>query len=222
MAVLTISREEACGGADIGREAAKALGYALADKNLIEKAFHQYGFIPLSATYDKAPGFWDQFDGLRRQTVANLNEVMRALARHGNVVILGRAGFAVLGRYVDVLNVRIKAPFPDRLDNMMIREDLTERDEAELLLQERDRVRAGFVESAYHVPWEGMDLFDLVIDTGKIPRDAAVDILVRSVRALEGKKTSTTELTAASIEVERFMGAAVCGALGCRPPHWQA
>ena len=220
MAVVTISREESSGGAEIAAKAAGILGYDLADKDVMEKAFHQYGFIPLSTSYDKTPGFWDQFDGLRRRTIENLNQVILGLARRGNVVILGRGGFALLQGYADVLNVRIKAPFEHRVDYMMNRDGLADREQAELLLQEKDQVRIGFVESAYHISWEGMHQFDLVVDSSKIPIDAAAEILVASVRALEIAKTSSNLPTADSIEVERFMMAAVCGALNCPPPNW--
>ena len=38
------------------------------------------------------------------------------MARHGNVVILGRSGYAILAGLADVLHVRLQAPLEDRIE----------------------------------------------------------------------------------------------------------
>jgi cytidylate kinase len=126
MAVLTISREIGSQGAEIGRMVAEKLNYHFADKQVMLNVFHQYGFKPFDKVYDKPTSFWDQFDSMRKMTLENLNAVIEALAHHGNMVIVGRGSFAVLHDLADVLNVRIQAPFDERLAWFMKEENLTD------------------------------------------------------------------------------------------------
>ena len=54
----------------------------------------QYGLVEFDQEYDRLRGFWDKFNEQkddRRRLMGNmLNVVIRAVARHGNAVILGR------------------------------------------------------------------------------------------------------------------------------------
>jgi cytidylate kinase len=56
-----------------------------------------------------------------------LNKVIEAFAHHGNVVLLGRVGFEVLGKYADVLHVRLQAPFSVRVKRIMTQQGLSLR-----------------------------------------------------------------------------------------------
>ena len=70
------------------------------------------------------PGFWEKFDAYREKrredVVHMLNRVVRAVAQHGNVVILGRSGFEVLTGYVDIVHVRLQAPQHVRINRVML------------------------------------------------------------------------------------------------------
>ena len=46
-----------------------------------------------------------------------LNETMEALAHRGDMLILGRGGYAALSKYADVFSVRLQAPFSVRGDS---------------------------------------------------------------------------------------------------------
>jgi len=98
-----------------------------------------------------------------------LNRVILALAQHGNMVILGRCGFAVLHDYVDVLNVRIQAPLEVRIKNVMSMNHFSSMDQAETFMKESDQVRTSFIESFYGVKWDSATAFDIIIDSNKIP-----------------------------------------------------
>src|SRR5512140_55512 len=104
MAVITISNELGSGGRAIALQVAEALGAALVDKDTTDAILRQYGLTKFADLYGAAPGFLDLINADNLLLVSMANEILEAVAKRGNVVILGRAGFAVLGMYADVLH----------------------------------------------------------------------------------------------------------------------
>jgi cytidylate kinase len=204
MAVITISRELGSEGSYIARQVAQSLGYYFIDRKIIEKVLNQYGMVQFLEEYESAPGFWGRLDAVRAQMIKMMNRVIEAMARHGNVVILGRGSFAVLRGFADVLNVRLQAPLPLRVKRVMAEQAITNFDKAEALVKENDRVRAAFIQSWYEVNWDTAGAFDLVIDTGKASRDMAVKWVVEACRALK-EKPAGEQLTTATIEVDSIL-----------------
>jgi cytidylate kinase len=218
MAVLTISREIGSEGTYIARKAAQELGYHFVDKDIIEKVLNQYGFVQFEQEYEAGPGFWTRFDGLRVRMIEFLNQVIEAVARHGNVVIEGRGSFAVLQGLADVLNVRLQAPLPLRVSRVMAQQGLTEWDKAEAVVKESDKVRSAFVESWYGVRWDTAGSFDLVIDTGKVPPDMAAAWLVEALKSLSQRQIGD-QRTARQIQVDYVLDTVVSDVLECQVAH---
>ncbi len=218
MAVLTISREIGSGGPDIGRMVAEKTGYHYADKKTMLDVFKQYGFQPFDKVYESPSTFWDRFDTMRQLTLQNLNDVIEALAHHGNIIIVGRGSFAVLGDLADVINVRIQAPFETRLRWFIQSEGLRDEEEAERLLVRQSEVRVDFVETTYHVPWDAASNFDMVFNTDKVSLDQAADWLCAALKSLE-KADYSGRPTTRDLQVENFLVTAVSGALDCAKQH---
>ena len=198
MPAITISREIGSKGDLIAEQTAKRLGYQLVDKNTIEKVFCQYGFVDFKEVYNET-GFWTRFDPHHTEVIKLLNQVIEAMVYHGNVILLGRGGFALLKGYADVLNVRIQAPFSLRVKHVMEQQAFATRLKAEEFVLDSDRIRREFVESVYGNQWDSVAAFDLVIDTRKIPPEMAVDWLeaaahrISHLRAGEAPTTRAME-----------------------------
>jgi cytidylate kinase len=221
MAVITISREIYSEGSYIGEKVAETLGYHFVDKSTIEKIFVEHSILQFRDVYESGLGFWTRFDDMRATTVRFLKHVILALARHGDMVIVGRGAFAVLGRFADVLNVRVQAPFPIRVQRVMQREKITELDRAEAFLREKDRMRDTFVKSFYDIRWEDAataSAFDLVIDTGKVPPDLAATWLIEALKALKERKADD-QPTTNSIDINTALASTVSEVLGCQITH---
>lgn len=212
MAVLTISRQDGSDGRPIAKTVAQTLGYHFVNKDTIEHILVQYGFAEFYKDYDAASSIWDRLDPNKTELIRMLNQAIHGLARHGNVVILGRGSFAVLRGRADVLNVRIQAPLPLRVTRVMEREGISIRGKAEVVVAENDRRRTAFVHTFYGVRWDSTDLFDLVIDTGKVAPDLAAAWLVAAARALPDQ-ANPPELTAHALESDAIMAAAIATAL---------
>jgi len=223
MAVITVSREAGSGGTQIAQKAAQALGYHYADRNNAVEVMKEFGFSRFEEEFDSKSRL--RLDLVRSERERSEQEAMHdmlpqislALAYHGNVVMLGRGSYAVLRDRADVLNVRVQAPFGNRVEWFMEERGIG-RKEAEALVRERDEVRAVFVRTWYGVRADDTSLFDLVIDTGKIPPDMAAQWLVEAARLLEQEKDAN-ERTTDSIEVDPALASTVSRQLGCELNH---
>jgi cytidylate kinase len=220
MSVITISREFGSEGDAIAQQTAKALGYHFVDKNFIGTVLGQYGYVEFDKEYESLPTFWERFDaqrGNQRDAMMKmLNQVIQAVAHHGNVVILGRSGFEVLSGFGDVLHVRLQAPFAVRVGRVMEMQNLT-FDQADAFVRENDKVRLAFVEEFYKVPWGAIHAFDLVVNTGKIPPELAVEWIVSAEKTRMANPEM--EKSTAAIEVDRILADAVSEVLGCHKEH---
>ena len=221
MSVITISREFGSEGDTIAQQVAQVLDHHLVDQKFIGIILGQYGYVEFDQEFASLPTFWERFDAQREKQrdvmVEMLNRVVRAVARHGNVVLLGRSGFEVLGGFADVLHVRLQAPFPVRVQRVMAQQ-LVPFDQAEAFVKQNDKVRRSFVEEFYKVPWDSMQAFDLVINTGKISPNLATDMIIHAARTFEPKLEPEKPLLAA-IEVDRILAETVSEVLHCQKTH---
>lgn len=218
MTVLTISREYGSEGRRIAEVVAHTLGYHFVNKRTIEQILIQYGFADFYRDYEAAVGFWDRFDPRKTELIGMLNRVVRGLAHHGNMVILGRGSFAVLHNLADVLNVRIKAPLPLRVKRVMQQQGIFNQDQAQAMIIENDRVRSAFIETFYGIRWDSGEAFDLVIDTGKVPPDLAATWLIDALKALPGSLDRSAQTTS-ELQIDSVLKVAIAMTLKCEVEH---
>ncbi|HET9913251.1 MAG TPA: cytidylate kinase-like family protein [Anaerolineales bacterium] len=221
MSVITISREFGSEGDYIAQQVAQTLNYHFVDQKLIGILLGQYGFVEFDKEYATLPTFWERFDAQREtqrdEMVKMLNQVIQAVAQHGNVVLLGRSSFEVLAGFADVLHVRLQAPFSVRVGRVVTQQKMS-IEQAASVVKNNDKVRVAFVEEFYRVPWNAIHAFDLVINTGKISPDLAmswvVNVAEASVTSLEIDQPTT-----ASIVVDGILAEAVSDVLKCDQAH---
>jgi cytidylate kinase len=207
MSVITVSRDYGSDGDIIAKQVAETLGYHFVDLKFIGNILGQYGYVEFEKEYRNLPTFWERFDAERiqhRDVMMNLlNQVLQALAKHGNVVILGRSGFEVLRGFTDTFHVRVQAPFPVRVERVMAQQELT-FDEAEQMVKNKDKVRLAFVEEFYKVPWGSIQAFDLIVNTGKVSPYLATTWVIDGVKALTTSREADP-LNADSIVVDSVL-----------------
>lgn len=224
MSVITISREFGSEGDTIAHEVAHTLGYHFVDRKLIGTILGQFGYVEFDKEYANLPTFWERFDAQRTKQrdvmVEMLNQVLRAVAQHGNVVLLGRSGFEVLGGFRDALHVRIQAPFAVRAQRVMSQRVIS-YEKAEALVKHEDKVRLAFVEEFYRVPWSDMRAFDLVINTGKILPEQAIDMIIQAARTF-ATNLELEKPRLASITVDHILAETVSEVLQCQEVHREA
>ena len=221
MSVITISREFGSEGDTIAHKVAQILDHHFVDQHFIGAILGQYGYVEFDKEYATLPTFWERFDAQREKQrdvmVGMLNQVIQAVAHHGNVVILGRSGFEVLGGFADVFHVRLQAPFPVRVQRVMAQQNIP-FEQAEAVVKSNDKVRVAFVEEFYRVPWNSIHAFDLVINTGKVSPDLAANWVIEAVKAFE-TSLETDKPTVDSMVVDRILAEAVSDVLQCQKTH---
>ena len=221
MSVINISRDFGSEGHYVAEKVAKILGYHFVDKEFFANVLNQYGLIEFDVEYDSQPGFWEKLNEQRYErrdeVVDMLNRTIRAVAQHGNVVILGRSGFEVLGQFANILHVRLQAPIPVRIKRVM-EEMKIPLEEAEVLVKENDKVHTAFTKEYYKLPWDAIHAFDLVINTEKISPDLAATWLVDAINSL-GSVQEPGKPAVSSLEIDPILKKAVSDAIECTMTH---
>lgn len=199
MSAITISRQLGSHGARIARGLARELGWKFADKATINKVIKQYGLVHLDSLYgEKPPSFWELFQQDSVWTIEWMNKTIQTIAAQGDVVILGRGGFAVLGGYADCFDVFIKAPLEVRARRIGLRDDITPEDAEKKVLKD-DATRRRFTKRIYGVDWADDANFDFVLDTADLSDDKAIQLIIEGYQAqqdapIEGPRIDSIEL----------------------------
>ncbi|HUW96064.1 MAG TPA: cytidylate kinase-like family protein [Anaerolineae bacterium] len=109
--------------------------------------------------------------------------VIRNLAREGNVVIAGRGGQVLLQDMPRALHVQVVAPFDHRVAVLARREGIAP-EEASRIVGASDRTRRDYLRKYHRVDWLDPTLYDLVINTRKIPASLAAAMIVDAYQEL--------------------------------------
>jgi cytidylate kinase len=119
----------------------------------------------------------------RRAYHQAVRQVMEELAAKGNVVIVGRAGQVILRDRPDVLHVKIIAPQALRAERIA-REQGIPMEAAWAQVEASDRTRRNYLRRYYHARWDDPELYDLVINTGRISPEAAAGLICQALESL--------------------------------------
>lgn len=183
--VITLSRQMASGGTEIAAQVAKKLRLQYVDREIIFRAAKQAG-VPEAALAEV-----DEFGILppmlspkeRQSFVSTVESVVRDFAKADNVIIVGRGSQVILNEWPNSLHLQVIAPLDLRVDRLIKREKI-DRETALNRLQASDRARANFIRRTYRVDWLDSRLYDLVINTGKIRDEDAVELVVLAAKSV--------------------------------------
>jgi len=127
------------------------------------------GNITLTAeTIDEA-----QYVGLIKTAILTAYEA-------GDMVIVGRGGQALLQDKANVLHVRVIAPASTRVARLQ-RDGLLPADAAQQKIVRQDRATAEYLARFFGIRWDDASLYHLVVNTGKLGIDGAVQVIVDAV-----------------------------------------
>ena len=119
-------------------------------------------------------------------SVELVQSLIRSAADDGNVVVVGRGGQVILRDRPGVLHVRIGAPLDVRVERVRQAEGLS-MDAARELVKRRDKASEDYLTRFYDVDMGDPRLYDLIINTAKMPPTIAADLIIKAVEALEAK-----------------------------------
>lgn len=191
--IITMEREFASGGNEIGRRVAKKLGIELYDRNILIEAAKR---LEIPAIYveqleETAPGSiifnlsktaigGGHKDGSNLPMAERLfleeKKIIEEIVEKQDCVIVGRCASYILKDRPDCLKVFVYADKQYRLKRAIETEKLS-KDEVEEYLRKSDKRRSGFYNVHTGWKWGDMEHFDICLDSGSLGVDCCVDVL---------------------------------------------
>jgi cytidylate kinase len=110
----------------------------------------------------------------------SLMRVIRTLGKHGGVVLLGRGSNFIL-KDLSALNVLVIAPLEARVKRVVAYEQIGEKEARDKVLA-FDRLREQFIRKTFGQDIHNPHLFDMVINTGRIPPEAAGELILQALQ----------------------------------------
>jgi cytidylate kinase len=156
-----------------------------------------------SGAYASLPNVTLPFAGLFSTTVPPLSAwldgyvrmvglVIQGLAHEGNVLIVGRGGQVLLKNHPNALHVQIVAPIASRVQVVMERYSLDQRD-AQGRIRASDRARFDYVRRYHDADWLDATLYHLTINTGWLPASTAADLIIATQRTMADAAPDTVQ-----------------------------
>lgn len=188
MAIVTISRQIGSYGDEIAEKIAEELKYALIDKNKLHDMARD-----LKGDYSKEievlskeskPGFFDIFFNQRSGYTQLMSAMIYDFASRDNVVVKGRGGQFLLRDAPYVINIRIKAPFDQRVERVTRSQNL-DREIVVSMVKKSDHSCEEFNKYLYDENVADDSWYDVIFDTAKIPQQTIVDFIVGEIKKIE-------------------------------------
>jgi len=183
MGIVAISQTRGSLGDEIGRELARTLSYEFADREIIAQAAKRFGeeVAELEHVTEEKPTLWERFTDTKRHYLAYVEAIIFEMAARDNVILSGRGATIFLQKVRHALRVRITAP--ERLRAERVEDELgLVTDMAIQLVRQNDRERASRVKFLYNVEWDDPLLYDLVLNTERLARGAAVRVIQEALQ----------------------------------------
>ncbi|MGB8356644.1 MAG: cytidylate kinase-like family protein [Chthoniobacteraceae bacterium] len=202
--VVTISRETGAGAITIAELAAKRLNlrnkdkehypWTVFDQNLVEKMLEDHAmpatykrFVPEDAPLFNLRSVVEEMLDLHPSDwtlVQHTTDTVLRLARHGNVIFVGRGANVITAGLKAAFHVRLVAPLEARIRHIAMRLQLTEQ-AAAAYVKERDRARRRYVERNFLADTDDPLQYHVTINTGLMSFDDAAGVIADGVALLK-------------------------------------
>jgi cytidylate kinase len=183
---VAVSRMSGAGGGSFARRLGEALRWPALDGEIVDLVAEIFELDAVMLhLLDEAKANWvrDVLGDLMPQQIVNrdtfvhhLGRVLRLVALHGNVVLVGRASQLFLPRQRG-LAVRLVAPENDRISRVMARDGVG-ADEALDRIRDVDQRRAHFVKHYFGLDINDPTHYDLVLNRSTLDDDEMADIVL--------------------------------------------
>jgi CMP/dCMP kinase len=161
--------------------------------NFLDRLFNRSGVVLQTRVWKDPASGGPAYEEVRlseEAVVALVEHAIRLAHSAGNCIIIGRGGQALLQNRKDVIHIRIEAPLEERVQHVKeqfkhsrqsFHADLELRREAQDWIDKRDAASTDYLRRFYEINWANPLLYHLVINTGKVSIDQAVEMITRLV-----------------------------------------
>lgn len=199
--IITIGRQFGSGGHEIGRLLAAELGIPCYDKELIILAAQKNGMSPevfshvdetatnsflYAVSAGSIPGTAyqpPQSLPLNDKLFITQTDIIRAKAKEGPCVFVGRCADSILKDVAPILNVFVRADMPFRIARIMEAEKCSEKAAADMITK-ADKKRAKYYNFYTQKRWGAADSYDLVLNNAKLGAEKAVGIIADYAKSI--------------------------------------
>ena len=204
--VITIGRQFGSGGRYVGRLLAEKLGVPFYDKELLSEAAKNSGICEeIFEEHDEKPTrslLFSLVTGMQNHMSSGafymdmpLNhriflaqfDAIRRIADEGPCVIVGRCADYVLRDNPDAVSIFVKADMPSKIDRAVKYYGI-EADKAEDRIRKADKQRASYYNYYATATWGDVENYDLVVDTGVLGVEGAVELIAKFLELRDTKK----------------------------------
>lgn len=201
--IITIARQYASGGKEIGQKVAEKLNVPFYDKELIAMAAKQNGYSQElfesadekagnSLLYSLLMGSYAFGNPITPVNIMPLNDqlfliqadLIKKAAAEGSCVIVGRCADYVLRDNKSCLKVYIHADKPSRI-NRAIKEYSVPQNKSADVLAKTDKQRANYYNFYTNRKWDDLDNYDLVLNSSTLGIDNTVDLIVTAANQFQ-------------------------------------
>ena len=189
VSVICVSHEDGALGRDVGRCVADALGFRYADEEIVMAVAREKGLYPESVAVAETRGVGRslEVDFGRHERTETLRDLIResvaTSAAEGRVVIVAHAASYALAGRSDVLRVLVTASPDIRAGRLAEAAGLNAKGAAKERV-EADKGRAAYLQRFYGVKTEIPSDYDLVLNTDRLPPEAAAAVIIDVASAL--------------------------------------
>lgn len=183
MSIITISRGSYSRGKEVAEKLASRLGYKCISRDILLEASDEFNIpeIKLVRALHDAPQVIERFHLGKKRFISFIRSSLFQHVKKDNIVYHGLAGHYFLGKIPGVLKVRINADINDRVNEEMMRENISQ-DKALYILQKDDEERRKWGLKLYGMDTWDSRLYDVVLNIKTVTVDDAIEILVDLVK----------------------------------------
>lgn len=177
MPVFAMTREMGTRGKDVATGLAEALGLEIVHHELVERHIAERLNLGESAVHRFLEGRGSVLERWRidRKKLSRYSaEEVLELAMKGNVLIRGWGAAQLLSDVTHAICVRVCAPMERRIDEMAARLGIKDRLLVEREIERNDAAHERTVQRQFAQDWRDPLVYDIVLNTGRMPIDACI------------------------------------------------
>ena len=178
MPIVTISRGSYSRGREVAEKLAKKLQYDCVSREILLEASEEFNIpeISLVRAIHDSPSVLERIRHGRERYISFYQYALLKYVQKDNVVYHGLAGQFFLRHISHVVKVRILASPEDRLNEVMQRDGVGQR-EAEHILRKDDEERRRWGMKLYGIDTWDSRLYDMVLLIDQLTVDDAVELI---------------------------------------------
>lgn len=183
MAVIAMTREMGSLGKDVALALAEEMGLRLVQHEVVDHVAEKMhlGASTVNRFLEGKAGMLERWGIDEKQASLYTAEEIFELAAQGDVLIRGWGASFLLRTIPHVVCVRVCAPIGHRVNVLMDRIGLQDRHAAAREIEKNDAAHSRTMSTLFHINWQDPLLYDLVLNTARVPITTCVAAIKRLV-----------------------------------------